>query len=93
MRSQSYDPARLEVRFDDDHGVANAGLALTAILAERLGIEEVANDVIRLGDRPGAARSGRKVMTLLNGLVAGGTASPMWMCCEPVTPGGWWGIG
>lgn len=72
MRSQSYDPARLEVRFDDDHGVANAGLALTAILAERLGIEEVADEVIRLGDRPGAARPGRKVMTLLSGLVAGG---------------------
>src|SRR5680860_691687 len=72
MWSQSYAPARLVVRFDDDHGVANAGLALTAILAEKLGIEQVANQVIRLGDRPGAARPGRKVMTLVSGLVAGG---------------------
>lgn len=72
MWSQAYDPARLEVRFDDDHGVANAGLALTAVLAEKLGIEQVANEVICLGDRPGAARPGRKIMTLLSGLVAGG---------------------
>ena len=72
MRSSCHDPARLDVIFDDDHAVANAGLALTGILARRLGIEELANELIDLGDRPGASRPGRKVMTLVHSMVAGG---------------------
>ncbi len=72
MRSRSYDPARFDVVFDDDHAVANAGLALTGILARRLGIEDLANELIGLGDRPGASRPGRKILTLLHAMVAGG---------------------
>lgn len=72
MRSQSYDPTRLGVGFDDDHAVANAGLTLTGVLARRLGIEGLADEMIRLGDAAGAARPGRKVMTLVHAMVAGG---------------------
>jgi Transposase DDE domain group 1 len=60
------------VGFDDDHAVANAGLLLPATLAERLGLEAVIDQLVDLGDRPGAYRPGRKVLTLLHALVAGG---------------------
>jgi hypothetical protein len=59
------------VTFDDDHAVAGAGLALVATLSERLGLVELGDEVIDLGDRPGRARPGRKVATLLHALVAG----------------------
>jgi hypothetical protein len=71
MRS-SHDLDRLAVTFDDDHAVANAGLLLPATLAAHLGIEALANEVIDLGGRPGAARPGRKVMTLVHSMVVGG---------------------
>ncbi|MGH2689226.1 MAG: IS1380 family transposase [Actinomycetota bacterium] len=58
--------------FDDDHSVASAGLVLPATLATHLGIEALADEAIDLGDRPGAARPGRKVMTLVHSIVAGG---------------------
>jgi Transposase DDE domain group 1 len=70
--SSSHSPDRLVVAFDDDHAVANAGLLLPATLAERLGIETVIDELVDLGDRPGAHRPGRKVLTLIHALVAGG---------------------
>jgi hypothetical protein len=72
--SSSHTPDGLVVAFDDDHAVANAGLALTATLAERLGVEAVVDELVDLGDRPGAHRPGRKVLTLLHAMVAGGDA-------------------
>jgi hypothetical protein len=57
--------------FDDDHAVANAGLLLPATLAERLGIEAVVDQLVDLGDRPGAHRPGRKVLTLVHAILAG----------------------
>ena len=62
----------LVVAFDDDHAVANAGLLLPATLADRLGIEAVIDKLVNLGDRPGHHRPGRKVLTLIHALVAGG---------------------
>lgn len=62
----------LVVGFDDGHAVANAGLVLPATLADRLGIEAVVDELVDLGDRPGAHRPGRKVLTLVHALVAGG---------------------
>jgi hypothetical protein len=70
--SSSHSPDRLAVAFDDVHAVANAGLLLPATLAERLGIEAVVDRLVDLGDRPGAHRPGRKVLTLVHALVAGG---------------------
>ncbi|HKH87917.1 MAG TPA: IS1380 family transposase [Acidimicrobiales bacterium] len=57
---------------DDDHAVANAGLVLTAIVAERLGIEALADELVDLGDRPGGSRSGRKILSLAQAIVADG---------------------
>jgi hypothetical protein len=63
---------RTEITFDDDHAVANAGLLMTATLAERLGLEALVEEMVDLGLRPGAARPGRKVITLVQSMVAGG---------------------
>jgi hypothetical protein len=68
----SHSPDGLVVAFDDGHAVANAGLLLPATLAERLGIEAMVDQLVDLGDRPGAFRPGRKVLTLVHALVAGG---------------------
>jgi hypothetical protein len=51
--------------------VANAGVVLPAVLAGRLGLEALVDQSVDLGDRPGAANPGRKVMTLLSAMVLG----------------------
>jgi hypothetical protein len=63
---------QLDTCFDDAHAIANAGLLLPATLAERLGIEQVADQLIDLGNRPGAAHPGRKLLTLVHTMIAGG---------------------
>jgi hypothetical protein len=63
---------RLDTCFDDTHTVANAGLLLPATLAERLGVEQAADQLIDLGPRPGAAHPGAKLLTLVHALLAGG---------------------
>lgn len=72
MHASSHDPARLDVIFDDDRAVANAGLTLVATVSKMLGIEASVNEMVHLGDAPGAARPGRKLMTLVHSMVAGG---------------------
>jgi Transposase DDE domain group 1 len=66
-----HSPSTLTVAFDDTHAVANAGLILTATLAERLGIEQLVDQLVDLGDRPGAHRPGRKLLTLAQAMTAG----------------------
>jgi hypothetical protein len=68
-RSRSADS--VEVVFDDDRAIANAGLVLPATLARRLGLETLVDEVVDLGERPGAAHPGRKVMTLVHAILAG----------------------
>ena len=63
---------QLDTRFDDTHAIANAGPLLPATLAERLGIEQAADQVIDLGERAGAAHPGRKLLTLVHTMIAGG---------------------
>jgi Transposase DDE domain group 1 len=71
MRS-SHTLDQLDIAFDDTHAVANAGLLLPATLAERLGIEQAADALIDLGERPGAAHPGRKLLTLVHSMLVGG---------------------
>src|SRR5215210_4727989 len=59
------------VVFDDERAVANAGVMLPALLAARLGIEQLVEDRVDLGDRPGAANPGRKVMTMVSAMALG----------------------
>ena len=65
----------VEVVFDDGRAVCDAGIALVATLASRLGIEALAADLVRLRrDRPGAANAGRKVMVVVYAMVLGASS-------------------
>ncbi len=62
----------VQVTFDDERVVCDAGIAVVATLALRLGIEALAGDLVRLRrDRPCAANAGRKVMALVYAMVMG----------------------
>jgi hypothetical protein len=63
---------QLDICFDDTHAIANAGLLLAATLAQRLGLEQAADQLIDLGEQPGAAHPGRKLLTLVHTMLAGG---------------------
>jgi hypothetical protein len=63
---------QVDIAFDDERAVASAGLLLPATLAERLGIEQAADQLVDLGDRPGAAHPGRQLLTVVHAMVAGG---------------------
>jgi hypothetical protein len=64
---------RIEVTFDDPNLVANAGLLLVATLVVRLRLERLINDMVDLTGRVGGALPGRKVLTLVHAMVAGGS--------------------
>jgi Transposase DDE domain group 1 len=64
---------RLDVTFDDGSLVANAGLVVPATLMVRLGLEALVNATVRLGGRVGGSRPGRKILTLVATILAGGT--------------------
>jgi hypothetical protein len=64
---------RVEVTFDEPNLVANAGLLLVATLVTRLDLERLINATVRLAGRVGGAMPGRKVLTLVHAMVAGGT--------------------
>lgn len=64
-------PDSIAVEFDDERLVANAGVALLATLSGRLGIERLVDRVVDLGGRAGAARPGRKVLSLVHAMALG----------------------
>ena len=65
-------PDRIQVAFDDHRLVANAGLMLPATLARRLGLSQLVDRHLDLGDAPGRANTGDKLMTLVVSALAGG---------------------
>ena len=71
MRS-SHSLDRLDTAFDDEHLVADAGLLLPATLAQHLGLKELVERDLDLGDRAGHANRGDKLLTLLLSALAGG---------------------
>ena len=73
MSSLSRSIERVEVTFDDPSLVADAGLILPATLMVRLGLEDLVNATLRLVNRVGGARPGRKVLTLVVSILAGGS--------------------
>src|ERR687887_996800 len=85
---------QLDTCFDDPHAIANAGLLLPATLAERLGIEQAADQLVDLGERPGAAHPGRKLLTLVHSMLAGGDCiDDPTTCCAADRPPPCWAIG
>ncbi len=57
----------IQVTFDDQRSVADAGLMLTGTLIGRLGLEEAIDERVTRGYRPG-----RKFLTVVSTLLAGG---------------------
>jgi Transposase DDE domain group 1 len=64
-------PDSVGVEFDDERLIANAGLVVIATLGKRLGIEQMVDKMVDLGQRAGAARPGRKVLSLIHAIAAG----------------------
>jgi hypothetical protein len=73
VKSVSRGIDRIEVTFDDPNLVANAGLLLVATLVVRLHLERLINEMVDLSGRVGGALPGRKVLTLVHAMVAGGS--------------------
>jgi Transposase DDE domain group 1 len=63
----------IEATFDDPNLVANAGLLLFATTTKRLGLEALIDATVRLVGRVGGSRPGRKVLTLVHTMIAGGS--------------------
>ncbi len=71
MRS-SHSLDRLDVAFDDERLVADAGLLLPATLAQHLGLRELVDEHLDLGPAAGRANVGDKLLTLVMSALAGG---------------------
>jgi hypothetical protein len=84
---------RVEVSFDDESLVANAGLILTATLALRLDLEALINATVRLTGRVGGFAPGRKILSLVHSIIAGGSHIDHADVCGPGPPAGSWVIG
>ena len=65
-------PDRIHVAFDDHRLVANAGLLLPVTLAHHLGLGELVDRHVDLGEAPGRANAGDKALTLVASALAGG---------------------
>ena len=65
-------PDRIQIAFDDHRLVANAGLLLPATLGRHLGLPQLVDRHLGLGDGPGRASTCNKVMTLVASALAGG---------------------
>jgi hypothetical protein len=63
----------IEATFDDETLVADAGLIVPGSLMVRLGLEALINETVRLLGRVGGALPGRKVLTLVAAILAGGS--------------------
>ena len=61
----------LEAVFDDGSLVADAGLLLAGTVMDRLGLEALIDDTVRLGGSAGAG-AGRKVLTVAASVLVGG---------------------
>jgi hypothetical protein len=71
MRS-SHSLDRLDTAFDDDRLVADAGLLLPATLAQHLDLKALVEEHLDLGDKPGRANVGDKLLSLVMSALAGG---------------------
>ncbi len=71
MKQFYHTPAAIEVTFDDENLVANAGLLLVSTLASKLGLADVITDKVDLTGRVGGANPASKSLTLIHAMVAG----------------------
>ncbi len=73
MSRVSHPIDRIRVDFDDPNLVADAGLLLVSTLVLRLELDKLVSAVVRMTGRVGGALPGRKVLTLVHSMVAGGS--------------------
>ena len=71
MRPVSRGIDRIQVTFDEDSLVANAGLLLVSTVARKLGLEALINSLVHIPSKRGGFLPGRKVLTLVHAMVAG----------------------
>ena len=71
MLPRSY-PDGIHIAFDDHRLVNNAGLILPATLALHLGLPQLVQQRLDLGNAPGRANTGDKIVTLVASALAGG---------------------
>ena len=75
-------PDRIRITFDDHRLVANAGLILPAALALHLGLPQLVQEHLDLGDAPGRANTGDKLVTLVASALAGGDCGDCGDCID-----------
>ena len=68
----SEQPDHIQIAFDDHRLVAHAGLILPVTLAHHLGLGELVDRHVDLGNAPGRANAGDKMLTLVASALAGG---------------------
>ena len=77
------DSDRIRIAFDDHRLVANAGLILPVTLAQRLGLRELASNHVDLGNAPGRANPGDKMLPWWPRRWLAATALTTLTCCAP----------
>ena len=81
-------PDRIDIAFDDDRLVDHAGLLLPATLAGRLGLRELADAYLDLGDAVGPGERRRQAADPWSPRRSpAATASLTPMPCAPAAPG------
>ena len=65
-------PDGIHIAFDDHRLVNNAGLILPAMLAHHLSLPQLVQQRLDLGNAPGRANTGDKMLTLVASALAGG---------------------
>ena len=65
-------PDGIHIAFDDHRLVNNAGLILPATLTQHLGLPQLVQQRLDLGNAPGRANTGDKIVTLVASALAGG---------------------
>ena len=71
MKQFYHTPAAIEVAFDDENLVANAGLLLVSTLASKLGLDALISERVDLTGRVSGANPASKSLTLIHAMVAG----------------------
>jgi hypothetical protein len=71
MRTSWHSLDRIEATFDDERLVANAGLIAPASVAQHLGLRQLVDERVDLGEAPGHANVGHKAMTVIHAVLAG----------------------
>jgi hypothetical protein len=67
----SHNLARVSVSFDEDTLLPNGGLAVAALLAQKLGVGELVDRHVTLRGQ-GSANAGAKALTVVGSALAGG---------------------